>query len=570
MYVGRLWRLFVAPLILYAAACAPSAAPSARPTDAAPQAETKPGRILSVVVRTEPFDLTDNASGRNRITLALFTASLANLQQNAPDPVLAQTLPVLGTDTWKVAPDGSMETSYQLKPGLRWHDGSPLTANDFVFANKANQLRFDWGLSTSSVDLTEHKSITDVSAPDERTLLIRWRSSYPLAATPSLIPLPAHILAPVVEQGSEALGSNPYWTRQYVGAGPYRLREWEPGAYLAGAAFEDYTLGRPKIESVKVTWSADENATLGRLLAADADLAVDNAVGYPQGSELRRQWGSDNRGTVLLSPTWMRHIQVQFRPHVANPNMVLDLRVRKAIAHALDRRALVDALVDGLGIPTDNIGLPTSSYYAQVQQSAARYAYDTRLAEQYLAEAGLSLGRDGVLQTAGGARFSPSVLGIAEGQEGQETTIVVDMLRQVGVDAQLNLVSGALLQRDDEMKSTFPALRTNYITSEDGIVSRLIAAEVSGPENRWGAKNKAGYTSVEHDRLYDQWRRALDTNERNQLMVQLIKFYTEELPVIPTYIDVGVIPHTSALHGPMPVTPDTTPYGNVHLWTWKS
>jgi hypothetical protein len=53
-------------------------------------------------------------------------------------------------------------------------------------------------------------------------------------------------------------------------------------------------------------------------------------------------------------------------------------------------------------------------------------------------------------------------------------------------------------------------------------------------------------------------------------MVQLIKFYTEQLPVIPTYIDVGVIPHTSALQGPTPVTPDTTPYGNVHLWTWKS
>jgi hypothetical protein len=52
-------------------------------------------------------------------------------------------------------------------------------------------------------------------------------------------------------------------------------------------------------------------------------------------------------------------------------------------------------------------------------------------------------------------------------------------------------------------------------------------------------------------------------------MVQLIKLYTEQLPVIPTYIDVGVIPHTAALQGPEPVTSDTTPYGNVHLWTWK-
>jgi ABC-type transport system substrate-binding protein len=229
----------------------------------------------------------------------------------------------------------------------------------------------------------------------------------------------------------------------------------------------------------------------------------------------------------------------------------------------------VDALVDGLGIPTDNIGLPSSPYYPQVQQAATKYPYDPRAVEQNFADAGFTQGPDGVWQ-AGGTRFSPSVLGIAEGQEGQETTIIVDMLRRAGIDAQLNLVSGALLQRDDEMKSTFPALRTNYITLEDGIIARLLTSEVSGPDNKWGGKNKAGYTNAEHDRLYDQWRRALDPTERNQLMVQMITFYTEQLPVIPTYIDVGVIPQTAALKGPQPVTPDSTAYGNLHLWSWQN
>lgn len=570
MKSSRSFRLLVVPLAILVASCAPAGSSAVRTTGVAPQPEVKPARALSVVVRTEPFDIMDNASGRNRITLTMFTAGLANLLQGAPSAVLAQGLPTLGTDTWKVAPDGSMETSYQLRPGLRWHDGSSLTASDFAFAYRANQFRFEWGLSTSGIDLTEHKTISDISAPDDTTLLIRWRAPYALAATPSLLPLPARILAPVAEQGSEAFGSNPYWTSQFVGAGPYRLTEWEPGAYLVGTAFDAYVLGRPRIESVKVTWSADENATLGRLLAGDADIAVDNAVGYPQGSILRKQWGADNNGDVLLSPTWMRHIQIQFRQNIVNPTTILDLRVRKAIAHSIDRPALVDALVDGLGIPTDNIGLPTSTYYSQVQQAAARYPYDPRQAEAYLAEAGMTQGSDGVWQMASGARFSPPLLGIAEGQEGQETTIIVDMLRRLGIDAQLNLVSGALLQRDDEMKSTFPALRTNYITSEDGIVGRLISGEVSGPENKWGAKNKAGYANGEHDRLYEQWRRALDASERNQLMVQLIAFYSAQLPVIPTYIDVGVIPHTSALQGPTPVTPDTTPYGNIHLWTWKS
>jgi len=563
------WRLLLLPLTVLIAACAAQPQAAVSTADTRTAVETKPSRVLSVVVRTEPFDLTDNASGRNRITISLFTAGLANLDHNAPTPVLAQTLPTLGTESWKVADDGSMETSYQLRPSLRWHDGTSLKASDFAFAYRANQLRFEWGLSTSSIDLAEHKAIADVVASDDTTLVIRWKAPYAPAATPSLLPLPAHILAPIAEQGSEAFGSNPYWTTQFVAAGPYLLTEWEPGAYLLGSAFDGYVLGRPKIDSVRVTWSADENATLGRLLAGDADIAVDDAVGYPQGAVLRTQWGADNRGIVLLSPASLRHLQVQFRPNIVNPAAVLDLRVRKAIASSLDRQALVDALVDGLGIPTDNIGLPTSTYYSQVQQVATKYPHDASLVEQNLTEAGFSRGSDGSWQNTSG-RFSPQVLGIAEGQEGQETTIVVDMLRQVGIDAQLNLVSGALLQRDDEMKSTFPALRTNYITAEDGIVSRLVTSEISGPDNRWGAKNKAGYTNAEHDRLYEQWRRALDTNERNQIMVQLIAFYTQQLPVIPTYINVGVIPHTAALQGPLPVTHDTTPYSNVHLWTWTS
>jgi peptide/nickel transport system substrate-binding protein len=562
------WRLLLLSLTVLIAACASPPQSAARPADGATIAESKPSRVLSVIMRTEPYNLTASASARNRITVALFTASLANLEHERPVSVLAAVLPQLGSETWQVYPEGGMQTTYRLRPGLSWHDGSPLRADDFVFAHDATQAHMDWALSSRAFNLAEHRAIRDISAPDDQTLVIRWGELYPDAATPAILAFPRHVLGPSAEQGNEAFGSDPYWTTQYVGLGPYRLSAWEPGAFLQGTAFDGYALGRPKIDSVKVTWSADQNATLSRLLAGDADIAADDAVGYPQATILRARWGSDGSGVVLLSPSSMRHIQVQFRPSIVNPAAVLDLRVRKAIAYSLDRQAIVDALVDGLGIPTDNIGLPTSVYYPQVQQVATKYSYDPRLVEQSLVEAGFTQGGDGFWQTSTG-RFSPQVLGIAEGQEGQETTIVVDMLRRSGIEAQLNLVSGALLQRDDEMKSTFPALRTNYITPEDGIIARLVSAEVSGPDNKWGASNKAGYASTEHDQLYEQWRRTLDINDRNQLMVQLIKFYTEQLPVVPTYIDVGVIPHTAVLQGPEPVTQDTTPYSNVYLWTWK-
>src|SRR5205823_5345407 len=105
---------------------------------------------------------------------------------------------------------------------------------------------------------------------------------------------------------------------------------------------------------------------------------------------------------------------------------------------------------------------------------------------------------------------------------------------------------------------------------EDQIASRLLSAEVSGPDNRWGAKNKAGYASEQHDRLYDQWRRTLDSNARTDAMIQLVKFYNEELPVIPMYVDVAVIAHRAGLDGPTPQSTDTAYYANLHTWSWKA
>jgi peptide/nickel transport system substrate-binding protein len=563
-------RLLLFPMVLLVVACAPGSQPASPPgSGAAAPTESRSQRPLNAVIRTEPFDILDVASGRNRITVALFTADLAGLQQGIPTPVLAEAAPELGTDSWKVNADGSMETTYRLKPNLTWHDGKALSPEDFTFAHRATAQRLEWGLSTSSINLLEHRTITSVTAADDRTIVIRWRGPYPQAATPSLTAMPPHILTSVVDQGAEALGSHPYWTTQYVGLGPYRLTKWEPGAYLEGTAFDGYVLGKPKLETVRVTWAADENSTLSRLLAGDADIALDDAIGMAQGNVLKGQWATDNVGKLILSPAWMRHIQVQFRPHIVNPAAVTDLRVRKAIAHAIDRQGLVDALVDGLGIPTDNIGVPNTSYYSRIQQATSKYPYDTRIAEQFLQEAGLGRGSDG-FWTGPGGRFAPSVLGIAEGQEGQETTVVVDMLRRIGIDAQLNLVPGAMIQRDDEMKSVFPALRTNYINGEDQIVARLLAAEISAPDNRWGAKNKAGYANEHHDRLYQEWRRTLDANARTDLMVQLVKFYSDELPVIPMYVDVAVIPHRSSLEGPTPQSTDTAYYHNLHLWSWKS
>jgi peptide/nickel transport system substrate-binding protein len=546
--------------------CAPATSPrgpaGGQPSDAAAR-ESQP---LNIAMRVEPFDITDSGSTRNNIGRALFGASLVYLDRNeVPYGVLAEGVPQLNSENWRVLPDGKMETTFRLRPGLTWHDGTPLSAQDFIFARRVNLTSVEWGLAINASP--ENTLTEEIVAPDERTLVFRWRQPYVDAATPSLRPLPRHILGPVLEAGvPDALGSHTYWTTEFVGAGPYRLARWEPGAFIEGTAFPGYALGKPKIERVRLTWSGDPNSTLARLLAGDADVALDQAIQFEQAATLRREWTPRNAGTVILTPSQIRQLQAQHRPETANPASILDPRFRRATAHALDRRAIADALLEGEGEGAETIAPRRVSYDDEIQRTVPKYPYDPRQSEQIMGELGLTKGSDGMYVGPGG-RLGLEVLGIAEGQEGQETTIVVDFLKRAGFDAQLRLVASALINQSDEMKATFPAWRTNYTPTNRSLgAERLLGSRVAAPDNRWAGTNKTGWNHPEHDRLYDAWTKALDRDERNRLMVQIARIENEELPYIPLYFNTEVIVHGAAVRGPYSPAIETTPYENIYQW----
>src|SRR5438067_5824901 len=136
-------------LVMVLAACAPT--PPAAP---APQGQTTAGqgqalsagqsavqRTLILVGGRAPGSLAgkplrdDGGAGRPRATLRALNAGLAlNDEHDVPHPYLAEALPQLNTDAWRVFPDGHMESAYRLRPDLTWHDGRPLGAADFVFS----------------------------------------------------------------------------------------------------------------------------------------------------------------------------------------------------------------------------------------------------------------------------------------------------------------------------------------------------------------------------------------------------------------------------------------------------
>ena len=165
-----------------------------------------------------------------------------------------------------------METTYRLKPNLTWHDGTPLTAEDFVFS---------WRMYSppelGHANRPPMPNMDEVLAPDPRTVVVRWNSPYPGADSIStrdqeLPPLPRHLLGAAFErQSMESFVTQSFWTRDYVGVGPYRVAQWEPGAFIEAAAFDNYALGRPKIDRIRLIFINDANTALANLMTGDAD-----------------------------------------------------------------------------------------------------------------------------------------------------------------------------------------------------------------------------------------------------------------------------------------------------------
>lgn len=549
------------------AACA--APPAGRGGGERLGAPSRSGPTLSLVLRNEPDAIIGGAAARFLIPEALFTASLGKIDRNTePQPVLVEQVPLLNTDTWRVMSDGRMETTYRFRSSLTWHNGAPLTAEDFVFNYQRTKVFADAGFAVLT---NENRQIEQMVAVDPRTLLIRWLRPYAPAAAPAMIPIPQHILQSAFDEGYDAFTNHPYWHVGFVGAGPYRLDSWQRGVGIDGVAFDGYALGRPKIDRVHVTWTADPNAALVRLLAGDAHVLIDNAIGFQQTVPLRQGWAGQTAGVIILNPTQVRYIQVQARPDLAKPGSLLDVRVRRALLHAIDRQELATGLLGEDGVVAHSMVPPTMGDYQAVDRSIRKYPFDLRQTEQLLSEVGYAKGSDGVYTSPTDRRFALEVRGVAEGQEAQELQIISDMLRRAGMDPDLYFIPTQQRVDDNELKSTYPGLtiNTNTFLSEDMGLNKFHTDRIGSPANRWSGTNRTGWSSPEFDRLYGMFTGNLDRKERSDGLVGMMRLLTDELPGLTLFFAYQVVAHTAALSGPEPVAPMATAYQNVHLWEWR-
>lgn len=413
-----------------------------------------------------------------------------------------QTIPWLATD-WQVSDDGKTWT-FTLRDGVRWHDGTPFTADDVVFTFEYGKAHPDVGWFMAQ--LGEVESAAKVADNQVEIRLKRPFAPFLQTVAEAMFIIPRHIWEKV---------DNPKTYNEsdaFIGTGAYRLVEYskEEGTYLYEAN-PDFFLGKPYVRRIEFVPVSDEALALlnGDIHAFD-------------------KFGGVNE--EFLAPFRQEPFQIKQAPgewgmflyfNLEKETPLRDVRVRRAIAHAVDRQALLDRILLGFGDKGNPGFLPPANPYYNPNVSDT--PYDLEAAKALLQEAGYDGRPIQMIHTANSARIVEIIrAGLdAVGLKIEAVTMdqaTLDAAAQEGNYEILVVGFGGLGGDPDQLRRMFHSQ------------SKMV-----------GFSRARGYQNPEFDQLADAQVSMLDPAERRRTVDRMQAILAEDLPVLPLYYTARVV-----------------------------
>ncbi len=441
-------------------------------------------------------------------------------------PQLAEAVPSAENGLWRLLPDGRMETTWRLRPGIQWHDGAPFTADDLLFSAAVAQDQ-----SLAIVLDSAFESIEAAEAPDAGTFVVRWRRPFiradelfsSVAAGRSVLPMPKHLLERAYVEDRANFVAQVYFAEGFVGTGPFRLRELVRDSHLIVVANDHYALGRPRVDEIEVRFIGDFNVLVANVLAGAVEYNFGRGLSLEQALEARALWREGRMDTSLAAITALY-------PQFLNPSpaIVSDRRFRRALLHAIDRQQMTETLQAGLSPVAHGPLVPTEADAREVEGRVVRYEYDARQAVQLLESLGYQRAPDGDLRDPGGQRLAVKIQSTIDDLRQKMMPVIGDYWRQVGVDMEQVIVPRQLSQ-DRQVRAEFAAFD---FTRQPGDVVRFHSSQTPLPENAYRGNNRTRYRSPELDSLIDRYLATIPRQERLRFLGDALHHLTDNLVVM--------------------------------------
>ena len=462
-------------------------------------------------------------------------------------PLLAEEIPTVANGG--VAPDFTSIT-WKLRKDIKWSDGSDFTAADVVFT-----YQYCADSRTACTSVAAFRGIKSVEAPDEYTVKITWEASnsYPyqvFTSTRGAILQRAQFEQCVGEAASTAADCQAA-NLAPIGTGPYKVVEFKPGDVVIYEINERYRdPERPFFKRVELKGGGDApSAARAVLQAGEVDWAWNLQVEAAVLQQLASQGGRGN--LVTYNTANVERLLINFtnpdpalgeeRGQLSQPHPFLtDLKVRQALALAIDRKAIAEQLYGPAGYPTC-----VFLWYPPFAQSVADIFKDCNqdiaAANRLLDEAGWQRGPDGI-RVKDGKRLSLLFQTSVNTLRQKTQELIKANWAEIGVETELKSVDGSVFFGSDpgnpDNIGHFFADIQMYTTgaTEPDPTSHLcgwISSAASQKENEWRGTNNMRWQNAGYDALCDQLRNELDPDRRVAIARQMDALIVSDVAMIP-------------------------------------
>ena len=413
---------------------------------------------------------------------------------------------------------------FKLRPGVTFHDGTPLTADDVVFSFE----RIPTVANSPGTFNVMIKPITKLEVIDTHT--IRMHTAGPMPVLPLMMQGPM-ILSRKIHTGATTSDFNS--GKMAIGTGPYRLQSFTQGDRAVFTRNDTWFGPKPSWQTVNYRLIANAAARTAALQAGDVD--VIDQVAPRDVAELRKNAKLSvnvfpGQRLIYVYADDNREQSTQITDASGKPiaNPLRDRRVRKALSLAINRDGIRDRIMDGASVPTGQI-MPTGTmgYNPAIKPDA----YDPEAAKKLLAEAGFPNGFHIVL-TGPNDRYV---------NDGPIVEAIAQMWTRVGVKTEVSTMPATVFfakQANDEFSISL--LGWGSDTGEaDSNLTWLIAS----PDPARGRQSKlrpTHYANPAVDAVIDRSIETIDPTERNKLYGDAIALAMADTPIIPIHFQTNI------------------------------
>ncbi|MCH2534553.1 MAG: peptide ABC transporter substrate-binding protein [Bdellovibrionales bacterium] len=492
-------------------------------------------------------------------------------------PMIAESIPDFENGQAKfITENGTkkIKANWKIKEEAKWGDGTPVTAYDVKLA---------WSTALlDTVSVGEKKTYSQVERIEidpknpKHFSFVYEEAMWNYYQLGSFYLLPAHLEKKVVKEHGEKVegyAKNTLYTKDPTNPGlyngPYLIDELKLGSHLILKPNPHFYGEKPNIKTIIIKLIQNTGTLEANLRSGSIDMVSVLGMSFDQALSFEKKVNLMNLPfNVNYKPSLVyEHIDLNMENE-----LLQDIKVRRALVHAIDRKKLTLALFEGKQQMAYHNVAPLDPWYTDDPKKIRHYKPSKRKARKLLEKAGWKLKDDG-FRYKDGKRLEFTIMTTA-GNKTRELiqAFIQNEWKSVGIKLNIKNEPARVFFSQTVLKGEYPHMALfAWISAPESVPrSSLHSSSIPTESNAFSGQNTGKWNNKQVDKIIDELEFEFDSEERKNMVAKLLKIYTDEVPVIPLYYrsDVSITPEGLKNYV---LTGHQYPNSNfAEQWTWET